>query len=180
MELYKQVDKIFNYIIIKNGLYIFDLNLESKSNSADNINILDSDDNTLVIMLIGSLGSLGSYETPGTPPSELKDTELGSNLYLISSSGQLEKLASKVSNITANLGNLGFSKIIIVQMVFTGTIDIPNLLFLASESVPESAQQSESLIRHLTHNNLYRGNYKYSSAVYFIYLYPLSVVVTLS
>ena len=104
MKLYKQADKIFNYIIVKNSPHIFNLNLESKSDSTNNINILNSDDDTLVTILVGSLGNLDNYGTSGTPPSKLKDTELGNNLYLILSSGQLKRLVSKVSNISADLG----------------------------------------------------------------------------
>ena len=111
MELCKQVDEIFNYITVKNGPHIFDLDLESKSDSADDVNVLDSDDNISVIMLAGSSGSLDSYGIPGTPLSELKDTGSSSNLYLTPSSGQLERLISEVSNISANLGP---SRIIIV------------------------------------------------------------------
>ena len=87
MELYEQADKIFNYIIIKNSPYIFDLNLESKSDSTNNINILNSNNNTLVTILVGSSDSLNSYRILGTPSSEPKNTELDNNLYLISSSG---------------------------------------------------------------------------------------------
>ena len=114
MELCEQVDKIFNYIIVKNSSHIFDLNLESESDSANNINVLNSDDDTLVIILIGSLGSSGSHRIIGTPLFELKNTKLGSNSYFTSSSGQSEKLASKVSNIIINLGNLEPSGTIIV------------------------------------------------------------------
>ena len=87
MELYEQADKIFNYIIIKNGPYIFNLNSESEPNSANNINVLNSNNNTPVTILAGSLGSLNSHKTPGTPPSKLKDTKLSNNLYLIPSFG---------------------------------------------------------------------------------------------
>ena len=88
--------------------------MESESNNADNIDILNSDDNTPVTMLIGSLGSSGSHRTPGTPPFEPKNTKLDSNLYLTPSSGQSERSVSKISNIITNLGNLGPSEIIIV------------------------------------------------------------------
>ena len=72
--------------MVKNSSHVFDLNLESESNSANNIDVLNSDDDTLVIMLVGSLGSLGSYGTPDTPLSEPKGTKLDSNLYLTPSS----------------------------------------------------------------------------------------------
>ena len=101
-------------MIVKNSLYIFNLSLESKSDSADNVNILDSNDNTPVTTSAGNSGRLCSHGTLGTPPSKLKNTKLGNNLYLISSSGQLERSASEVSNIIINLGNLGSSKISIV------------------------------------------------------------------
>ena len=175
MKLCEQADKIFNYIIIKNNPHIFNLNSESKSNSADNVNILNSNNNTLITILGGSSDSLGSYGTPGTPPSKPKNIRSNSNLYLTPSSGQSKRLASKVSNIIFNLNNLGPSGTIIVQTAFTNTINIPNVL----SSALESAQQSKLLIKYLTHNNLYRGNFKYSSAIYFIYLYSLSVIVTL-
>ena len=97
--------------MVKNSLHVFDLNSESESDSTNNINVLDSNDNTLVTILVGSSGSSGSHGTSGTPPSELKNTELGSNLYLTPSSGQSERSVSKVSNISADLGP---SKIIIV------------------------------------------------------------------
>ena len=130
-------------------------------------------------MLIGSLGSSGSHKTLGTPPSKPKNTELNSNLYLTPSSGQSERSASKISNITTNLGDLGPSEIIIIQMVPAGTTDTPNSLSSASELAQESAQQSESSIRYLTRNNLYYGNYKYGSTIYFIHFYPLLVSVIL-
>ena len=114
MKLYKQADEIFNYIIIKNGPYIFDLDSESESDSADNVNILDNDNNIPVITPAGSSGSLGSHKTPGTPPSKLKNTKLSNSLYLTPSSGQSERSASKISNIITNLGNLEPSRIIIV------------------------------------------------------------------
>ena len=114
MELYEQADKIFNYIIVKNSLYIFNLNSESESDSADNINVLDSNNDTLVTTPAGSSGSLGSYRTPGTLQSEPKDTKLNSNLYFTPNSGQSERSASKVSNIITNLSDSGPSKIIIV------------------------------------------------------------------
>ena len=101
-------------------------------------------------------------------------------IYLILSSGQSEKLVSKISNIITNLGDLGPSRIIIVQTIHAGTTDIPNLLFLILKLSPESAQQSKLLIKYLTRNNLYRGNYKYNSTIYFIYFYPLLIVVTLN
>ena len=88
--------------------------MESESNSADNINIFNSDDNTLVTMLIGSSDSLDNHKTPGTPLSEPKNTKLDNNLYLTPSSGQSEKSASKNSNIITNLDNSEPSKIIIV------------------------------------------------------------------
>ena len=90
MKLCEQADKIFNYIIViivKNSPHIFDLNSESKSDSADNINVLDSNNNILVTTLTGSLGSSNSHGTPGILPSKLKDIELNSNLYFIPSSG---------------------------------------------------------------------------------------------
>ena len=87
MELCEQADEIFNYIMVKNGPHVFDLDSESESDSANNVDILDSDNNTLVTTPAGSLGSSGSHGTPGTPPSELKNTESDSNLYLIPSSG---------------------------------------------------------------------------------------------
>ena len=114
MKFCEQADKIFNYIIVKNSPHIFDLNSESESDSTNNIDILDSDDNTLVTTLVGSSGSSGSHRTPGTPPSEPKNTKLNSNLYLITSSGQSERSASKINNIITNLDNLGPSKITII------------------------------------------------------------------
>ena len=140
MELREQADKIFNYIIIKNGPHVFDLDSESKSNSADNINILDSDNDILVTILVDSSGSLGSHRTPGTPLSKPKNIKLDSNLYLTPSSGQSERLVSKISNIIINLGNLGPSEIIIVQTAPAGTTDIFNLLFSALKLVSEPAQ----------------------------------------
>ena len=75
-------------IRVKNSPYIFDLNLESKSNSANNINILDSNNNnTLVTTLVGSSGSLDNYKALGKPLSKPKNTKLNSNLYLTPSSG---------------------------------------------------------------------------------------------
>ena len=100
--------------MVKNGPYVFNLDSESESDSADDIDVFDSDDNTLVTTPAGSSGSSGSHETPGIPPSEPKDTELGSNLYLTPSSGQSERLVSEVSDIIADLGDLGSSGIIIV------------------------------------------------------------------
>ena len=136
MELREQADEIFDYITVKNGPYVFDLDSESESDSADDVDVLDSDDDTLVTTPAGSLGSSGSYGTLGTPPSEPKDTELGSNPYLTPSSGQSERLASEVSDS----GDSGPSGTIIVQTAPAGTTDTPNSSSSASESVPEQAQ----------------------------------------
>ena len=114
MKLHEQADKIFNYIIIKNDPHVFDLDSKSESNSANNINILNNNNNTLVTISAGSSGSSGSHRTPGILLSEPKNTKLGSNLYLTPSSGQSERLASEISDIITNLGNLGPSKIIII------------------------------------------------------------------
>ena len=85
--------------------------MESESDSTNNINILNSNNNTLITTPAGSLGSLGSHRILGTPPSKLKNTELDSNPYLTPSSGQSKRSASKVSDISANSES---SKIIIV------------------------------------------------------------------